>query len=231
MRSDVGPSTRKRILRLTPLVLRQRRRHDIIKLRVQHGFQRNHAILHLFVAGFEPTKRFRGIWIVEVPPLPGNVEPPRQPCAQVEAAWSGASEPGLSRMWWIRAPAPQRISLPNMAQSSPARRAQATALRSRWPHRQGCLGEHRRPARPACRSLRRRFRQMWTFVLAFPKALIGGALRARRKVADRQSFLFRRHHRGQTPAFESAIQCRQIVLQNLPILCVHSRHFRFERLE
>jgi hypothetical protein len=58
----------------TPLVLLQRCGHQVVKLRVQHGLDRHHAVLHLLVAGFEPMKGLGCIRIVEVTPLPGGSE-------------------------------------------------------------------------------------------------------------------------------------------------------------
>jgi hypothetical protein len=61
------------------------------------GFQRGHAILHLFVAGLQPTKRFGGIRIVEVTALLGNNE------GVVNRALKGKQRPGSARRPWARA--------------------------------------------------------------------------------------------------------------------------------
>jgi hypothetical protein len=56
---------------LASLMFLQRFIHDFVELWVEHSLQCNHAVLHLFIAGLQPTKRFGYIGIVEVSTLFG----------------------------------------------------------------------------------------------------------------------------------------------------------------
>src|SRR5271166_2063839 len=59
---------------LAALVLLHRGGHEVIKVRVQHGLKRHHAVLDLVVAGFQPMKWLGCVRIIVVASAPSFIK-------------------------------------------------------------------------------------------------------------------------------------------------------------